>query len=193
MKIKSVLFAFMFLSLSQCGYNSLQGADENVKAAWSEVENQYQRRMDLVPQLVSTVKGSAAFEKGTLLEVIEARSNVGKIKLEAKDLNNPELFKQFQKAQAGLGSALSRLLVTVERYPDIKTTQAFLTLQSQLEGTENRIAVARKRYITSVAAYNKKVRFFPTNLTAKYLLGMTTKETFAAPEGAETAPKIDFK
>jgi LemA protein len=180
------------LFLSGCGYNKLQGLDEEVKAAWSEVQNQYQRRADLVPNLVAVVKGAAKFEQETLTQVIEARSKATSIKIDAKDLSNPEVFKRFEEAQRGLSSALSRLLVTVERYPDLKANQNYRDLQAQLEGTENRIAVARKRYIESVAEYNKGIRFFPTNLTARYLLGLQVRETFSADESAAKPPEVKF-
>jgi LemA protein len=186
----AVVVALMFLS--GCGYNKLQGLDEEVKAAWAEVQNQYQRRADLVPNLVAVVKGAAKFEQETLTQVIEARSKATSIKIDAKDLSNPEIFKRFEEAQRGLSSALSRLLVTVERYPDLKANQNYRDLQAQLEGTENRIAVARKRYIESVAEYNKGVRFFPTNLTARYLLGLQVRETFSADESAAKPPEVKF-
>ncbi len=178
--------------LAGCGYNSLQGLDEEVKAAWSEVQNQYQRRADLVPNLVSVVKGAAKFEQETLTQVIEARSKATAVKLDAQALSNPEAFKRFEEAQRGLSSALSRLLVTVERYPDLKANQNYRDLQAQLEGTENRIAVARKRYIEKVAEYNKGVRFFPTNLTARYLLGLEVRQTFSADEKAAKPPEVKF-
>jgi LemA protein len=178
--------------LSGCGYNELQGRDEQVKAAWAEVQNQYQRRADLIPNLVSTVKGAAQFEQDTLQQVIEARSQATAIKMDAQALSDPAMFKKFEEAQRNLSSALSRLLVVVERYPDLKANQNFRDLQAQLEGTENRIAVARKRYIESVAEYNNGVRFFPTNLTAKYLLGLKERETFTADEGAAKPPQVKF-
>ena len=180
------------LVLPGCGYNKLQGLDEEVKAAWAEVQNQYQRRVDLVPNLVAVVKGAAKFEQETLTQVIEARSKATSVKIDAKDLSNPEIFKRFEEAQRGLSSALSRLLVTVERYPDLKANQNYRDLQAQLEGTENRIAVARKRYIESVAEYNKGVRFFPTNLTARYLLGLQVRETFSTDESAAKPPEVKF-
>ena len=182
----------MSLSFSGCGYNSLQGLDEEVKAGWSEVENQYQRRADLIPNLVNVVKGYAKHEKETLQAVIEARSKATSTTISAEGLSNPETFKKFAQAQQGLSQALSKLMVVVERYPDLKANANFRDLQAQLEGTENRIAVARNRYIGTVKEFNKKVRFFPTNLTAKYLLDMKTKETFAATKGSETAPKVEF-
>ncbi|MBI4528400.1 MAG: LemA family protein [Deltaproteobacteria bacterium] len=178
--------------LAGCGYNQLQALDEEVKAAWSEVQNQYQRRADLVPNLVSVVKGAAQFERDTLTQVIEARSKATSVQLDANSLSNPEAFKRFEEAQRGLSSALSRLLVVVERYPDLKANQNFRDLQAQLEGTENRIAVARKRYIEKVADYNKAVRFFPTNLTARYLLGLNVRETFRTDEAAAKPPEVKF-
>lgn len=180
------------LLLPGCGYNSLQALDEDVKAAWGEVQNQYQRRADLVPNLVAVVKGAAKFEQETLTQVIEARSKATSIKIDAKDLGNPQVFQRFEEAQRGLSSALSRLLVTVERYPDLKANQNYRDLQAQLEGTENRIAVARKRYIEKVAEYNKGVRFFPTNLTARYLLGLEVRQTFSADEKAAEPPPVKF-
>jgi LemA protein len=185
-----ILTALLFLG--GCGYNTLQGLDENVKAAWAEVQNQYQRRADLVPNLVSTVKGAAQFEQQTLQQVIEARSKATSIQLNPQDLSNPDAFRRFEEAQRGLSSALSRLLVVVERYPDLKANQNFRDLQAQLEGTENRIAVARKRYIESVGEYNKAVRFFPTNLTARYLLGLEVRETFRAEDAAAKPPEVKF-
>ena len=180
------------LLVSGCGYNKLQGLDEEVKAAWSEVQNQYQRRADLIPNLVAVVKGAAKFEQETLTQVIEARSKATAIKLDAAALSNPEMFKRFEEAQRGLSSALSRLLVTIERYPDLKANQNYRDLQAQLEGTENRITVARKRYIESVAEYNKGIRFFPTNLTARYLLGLQVRETFSAEESVAKPPEVKF-
>ena len=180
------------LFISGCGYNKLQGLDEDVKAAWSEVQNQYQRRADLIPNLVSTVKGASQFEQDTLQKVIEARAQATSIKLDAQSLSNPETFKKFEQAQQNLSGALSRLMLVVERYPELKANQNFRDLQAQLEGTENRIAVARKRYVESVAEYNKAVRYFPTNLTAKYLLGLDARQTFTADEGAAKPPQVKF-
>jgi LemA protein len=180
------------LTISGCGYNEIQGLDENVKAAWGEVQNQYQRRADLVPNLVSTVKGAAQFEQQTLQQVIEARAQATSVKLDANALSNPETFKKFEEAQRNLSGALSRLLVVVERYPDLKANANFRDLQAQLEGTENRIAVARKRYVESVAEYNKRVRYFPTNLTAKYLLGLDVRQSFSADDGASKPPQVNF-
>ena len=186
-----MLLAFGFLA--GCGYNDLQGLDENVKAAWSEVQNQYQRRADLIPNLVNVVKGYAAHEQETLEAVTEARAKVGSLQVTPQVLNDPQTFKKFEDAQAGLSSALSRLMVVVEKYPDLKANQNFLELQSQLEGTENRIAVARKRYIDSVNDYNKMVRFFPTNLTARYLLHLDVRPNFTATStGVEKPPEVKF-
>jgi LemA protein len=187
-----VVAALVALATSGCGYNKIQGADEQVKAAWAEVANQYQRRADLVPNLVATVKGSADFEKSTLEAVVNARAKATSIQATPELVNDPAAFKQFEAAQGELSSALSRLLVTVERYPDLKANANFRDLQAQLEGTENRIAVARKRYIESVAEYNKLVRFFPTNLTARFLLGAEMRPTFEAREGAEQPPEVKF-
>jgi LemA protein len=191
--MKKLLLIFLSFFLVSCGYNSLQGLDEDVKAAWSEVENQYQRRADLIPNLVNTVKGYAKHERETLEAVVEARAKATQTKLDVGGLSNAQAFERFEQAQGQLSSALSRLMVVVERYPDLKANENFRDLQAQLEGTENRITVARKRYIDSVAAFNKQVRFFPTNLTAKYILGMETRETFqATTPNAEQAPAVQF-
>ena len=187
-----VAFFSIVLLLSGCGYNDLQRLDEEVKAAWSEVQNQYQRRADLIPNLVETVKGAAKFEQDTLTQVIQARSQATSIKLEAKDLSDPQMVQKFEQAQRNLTGALSRLLVTVERYTELKANQNYRDLQAQLEGTENRIAVARNRYIQKVAEYNTAVRSFPTNLTAKFLLGLSPRATFTADEKAATPPAVKF-
>ncbi|MBK8376735.1 MAG: LemA family protein [Nitrospira sp.] len=158
------------LALPGCGYNDLQGLDEDTKAAWSEVINQYQRRADLIPNLVNTVKGYAAHEKETLESVVQARAKATSVQVTPELLKDEAAFKKFQEAQQGLSSALGRLLALAENYPNLKADQGFRDLQSQLEGTENRITVARKRYIDKVAEFNKMVRYFPTNLTAKFLL-----------------------
>ena len=181
-----------FLIVSGCGYNQLQRLDEQVKGAWAEVQNQYQRRADLIPNLVATVKGAAQFEQETLRKVIEARAQASSIKLDAQALNDPATFKKFEDAQRDLSGALSRLLLVVERYPDLKANQNYRDLQAQLEGTENRIAVARKRYVESVAEYNTGVRSFPNNLTAQYLLGLKVRETFSADEAAQKPPQAKF-
>lgn len=181
------------LLLSGCGYNALQQQDEQIKAAWSEVLNQYQRRADLVPNLVRTVKGFAAQEKDVLTQVTEARARVGSIQATPDLLNDPQAFQQFQQAQGALGSALSRLLVVSERYPELKSDTLFRDLQAQLEGTENRITVARKRYIDAVQAYNITVRSFPSNLTAM-MFGYETKPNFAVEDEAQISkpPEVDF-
>ncbi|HBZ72770.1 MAG TPA: hypothetical protein DEP35_24775 [Deltaproteobacteria bacterium] len=175
-----------------CGYNRIQVADEAVKAAWAEVGNQYQRRADLVPNLVATVKGAADFERQTLEAVVQARAKATGIQATPELVNDPEAFKKFEAAQGELSSALARLLVTVERYPDLKANQNYRDLQAQLEGTENRIAVARKRYIDAVAQYNALVRSFPTNLTARFLLGAQVRPSFEARPGTETPPEVKF-
>ena len=188
-----VLVLTLALALSGCGYNTLQTTDEQVKAAWSEVLNQYQRRADLVPNLVETVKAFAAQEREVLTRVTEARSRVGAIQATPELVDNPEAFAKFQAAQAELTSALSRLLVVVENYPQLKSDANFRDLQAQLEGTENRIAVARNRYIKSVQDYNVTVRSFPSNLTA-IAFGYKTKPNFTVENerGISTAPKVDF-
>jgi LemA protein len=182
----------LLLALSACGYNSIQSADESVKAAWAEVQNQYQRRMDLIPNLVNTVKGAADFEKETLEAVIQARASATSVKMDASVLDDPAAFKKLQDAQGQLQSALGRLLVVSERYPELTATAGYRDLQAQLEGTENRIAVARKRYVDSVADYNRLVRSFPTNLTARYLLHAEVRPTFEATAGAEKPPEVKF-
>jgi LemA protein len=176
-----------------CGYNQLQQQDEQVTSAWSEVLNQYQRRADLVPNLVNTVRGAVAAEKDILDSVVEARSKATSIQATPELINNPQAFQQWQQAQGELSQALSRLMVVVERYPDLKSISGFNDLRAQLEGTENRIAVARKRYIESVQAYNVTVRSFPTNLTAK-MFGHHTKPNFSVEDEATISrpPTVDF-
>ena len=176
-----------------CGYNRLQQQDEQVTAAWSEVLNQYQRRADLVPNLVNVVKGAVAAEKDILDSVVEARAKATSIQATPELINNPQAFQQWQQAQGELSSALSRLMVVVERYPDLKSISGFNDLTAQLEGTENRIAVARKRYIETVQAYNVTVRSFPTNLTAK-MFGHNTRPNFTVENEAEISrpPSVDF-
>lgn len=189
---KTVVLLALYTMIG-CGYNDLQGLDENVKAAWSEVQNQYQRRADLIPNLVNVVKGYAAHERETLEAVTEARAKVGSLQITPQVLNDPQAFKKFEEAQAGLTSALSRLLAVVEKYPDLKANQNFLDLQSQLEGTENRIAVTRKRYIDAVNEYNKMVRYFPTNFTARYILHLDVRPNFTATSpGVEKPPEVKF-
>jgi LemA protein len=189
-----VLTLLATLVLSGCGYNQLQTEDETVKASWSEVLNQYQRRADLVPNLVNTVKGYAEHEKDVLTAVTEARAKVGKIEANADLLSKPEVFKQFQAAQGDLSSALSRLMVVSENYPQLKADSLFRDLQAQLEGTENRITVARNRYIESIKVYNILVRSFPNNLTAK-LFGLEIRPNFAIENEAaiRTPPAVDFE
>ena len=181
------------LSLTGCGYNDFQRLDEATKSAWSEVVNQYQRRSDLIDNLVNTVKGEAKFEQDTLNQVIQARAKATSIQVTPETLNNPQAFQQFQAAQGELSSALSRLMVTVERYPDLKANKAFADLRVALEGTENRIAVARNRYIQAVQEYNVLARSFPTNLTGM-VFGYKTKPNFTVANEAEisNAPKVDF-
>jgi len=176
---------------SGCGYNTVIDRDEDVKAAWAEVQNQYKRRSDLVPNLVKVVKGAADFEKKTLQDVVEARSKVAGMKVDSSVIDDPKKLKAFEAAQGGLSSALSRLMVVVERYPTLKATQNFQDLQVQLEGTENRIAVARRRYIGSIAEYNKVVLRFPTSIGAS-LRGKSTRATFEGEKGADRPPDIDL-
>jgi LemA protein len=185
--------AFAVLALSGCGYNNLQSKDEAVKAAWAEVVNQYQRRADLIPNLVNTVKGYAAQEQRVLVEVTEARAKVGSIQVTPEVLNNPELLQKYQAAQNQLTGALKSLFAVTENYPQLKSDQNFRDLQSQLEGTENRITVARNRYIQAVQDYNVQVRTFPSNLTAK-LFGFQTKPNFtvANEQQIATAPTVSF-
>ena len=180
------------LSFSGCGYNQIQQNEEAVIAAWGDVEASYQRRADLIPNLVETVKAYAAHEKETLTAVTEARAKVGQIKLGADVINNPQALAQFQAAQGGITSALSKLMVVAERYPDLKANQNFLDLQHQLEGTENRINVARVRYNDAVQVFNTSIRTFPNNLTNNLLLHLARKEPFKAEAGAEKAPQVKF-
>ena len=192
-RISALLMVVVTLALSGCGYNTLQTQDEGIKSAWAEVLNQYQRRTDLVPNLVSTVKGFASQEKDVLLGVTEARAKVGGINATPELINDPAAFKQFTQAQGELSGALSRLLVVTENYPQLKSDGLFRDLQAQLEGTENRITVARKRYIDAVAAYNITVRSFPSNLTAM-VTGATVKPSFEVEneKAISSAPKVDF-
>ena len=181
------------LSLSGCGYNDFQRLDEQTKSAWSEVVNQYQRRADLIPNIVATVKGEANFEQETLTKVIEARSKATSIQATPELINNPEAFNKFQAAQGELSSALSRLMVVVEQYPNLKANQGFQDLRVQLEGTENRITVARNRYIKAVAEYNVLTRSFPTNLTAM-VFSYHVKPSFTVTNEAaiSTPPAVSF-
>ena len=189
----TVLAALATLSLTNCGYNAIQTTDEQVKANWSEVVNQYQRRADLVPNLVNSVKGFAQQEKDVLLGVTNARAKVGSIQATPEVLNDPAAFQKFTQAQGELSSALSRLLVVTENYPQLKSDALFKDLMSQLEGTENRITVARNRYIESVQDYNVTIRSFPSNLTAM-MFGYKEKPNFQVANEKEisTAPKVDF-
>ena len=189
--IASLLLLF---GLSGCGYNNLQVNDEQIKASWGEVLNQYQRRADLVPNLVSVVKGYATHEKDVLTQITEARARVGSIQATPELLNDPQAFSRFQAAQGQLGSALSRLMVVSENYPNLKADGLFRDLQAQLEGTENRITVARNRYINAVQTYNVTVRSFPSNLTAM-AMGYHVKPTFSVEneKALATPPKVDFE
>ena len=191
--MKRLLALLLVLSLSGCGYNTLQSQDEQVKAAWSEVVNQYQRRTDLIPNLVATVKGFASQEQQVLLGVTNARAKVGSVQVTPETVNDPQALRQFSQAQGELTGALSRLLVVAENYPQLKSDKNFLELQAQLEGTENRITVARNRFIQATQQYNTTVRSFPTNLTAM-LFGHKEKPQFTVENEKEIAkpPKIDF-
>jgi len=188
-----VIAAGLSLLLTGCGYNDFQRLDEQTKSAWSEVLNQYQRRADLVPNIVATVKGEAAFEQDTLTKVIEARAKATSIQVTPETLNDPAAFSKFQAAQGELGSALSRLMVVSERYPELKANQGFRDLRVQLEGTENRITVARNRYIQTVQEYNVLTRSFPSNLTAM-IFSYHVKPNFAVQNEVliSTPPVVDF-
>jgi len=192
-KSLAVFTVFLALGMAGCGYNNFQKGDELIKSSWSEVLNQYQRRADLIPNLVNTVKGFAAQEKEVLLGVTNARAKVGGIQATPELINSPEAFAKFQAAQGELSGALSRLLVVSENYPQLKSDANFRDLQAQLEGTENRITVARNRYIKAVQEYNVTVRSFPSNLTAK-AFGYKTKPNFTVENEKEVAkpPKVDF-
>src|SRR5450830_826790 len=188
-----LLTVLLLLNLTGCGYNHFQSLDEEAKASWSEVLNQYQRRADLVPNLVNVVKGYAEHEKEVLTQVANARSKVGSMQVTADVLNDPEAFAKFQAAQGQLTSALSRLMAVSENYPNLKADQGFRDLQAQLEGTENRITVARNRYIETIKAYNVAVRSFPENLTAM-MFGYKTKPSFTVEneKAISVAPTVDF-
>lgn len=178
------------MSLSSCSYNSMVKMDENVKGKWGEVQTQYQRRSDLIPNLVATVKGQANFEQKTLTDVTEARAKATSIQVDPTKLT-PETVQKFQQAQGQLSTALGRLLVASENYPNLKSNEAFNTLQAQLEGTENRIGIARKDFNEAVQEYNSKIRSFPANITAK-MFGFSEKGYFTAEAGADKAPKVQF-
>src|SRR4030043_1909602 len=187
-----ILLILMLLSFYGCGYNTMQANEEAVKAAWGDVEASYQRRNDLIPNLVEVVKAYAKHERETLTAVTEARAKVGAMQVPKNIIDDPKAFSQFQEAQAGMSSALSRLMVVVERYPDLKANQNFKDLQHQLEGTENGINVARTRYNKAVEVFNTSIRIFPTNLTTSFLLHLSLKEPFKAEAGAEKAPQVKF-
>lgn len=194
MRASALVTVVLATQLAGCGYNKFQTQDEQVKAAWSEVVNQYQRRADLIPNLVETVKGFAQQERDVLLGVTEARSKVGSIQATPELINDPQAFQQFQAAQGQLTSALSRLMVVVEMYPELKSDQNFRDLQAQLEGTENRITVARNRYISTVQEYNVTVRSFPSNLTAM-IFGYKTKPNFTVENESAISkpPPVSFE
>ena len=187
-----ILFALVLGTLSGCGYNTIQQLDEAVNKSWGDVESNLQRRADLIPNLVQVVKGYAAHEKETLEAVVNARSKATAVQLSPQDLGNPQAMQQFQAAQGALSSALSRLMVVVERYPDLKANQNFLDLQNQLEGTENRINVARQRYNQAVEAFNYAIRKFPNNLTNSFLQHLDRKEYFKADAAAQQVPAVKF-
>ena len=190
---KVFLAVALAIGLSGCGINNVPTYDEEVKAAWSQVQNQYQRRTDLIPNLVETVKGYAAHEQETLTAVIEARAKATQMTLPANITENPEAFAQFQQSQSELSSALARLMVVVERYPDLKANQNFLALQSQLEGTENRISVARRDYIQAVQKYNTELRTFPGSIWASTIhSGNRPMQPFSGSAAAQTAPTVNF-
>ena len=186
------LLTLLLSLLSGCGYNTMQANEEAVTAAWGNVESSYQRRADLIPNLVEVVKGYAKHEADTLQAVTEARAKVGSMQVSKDVLNNPESLNKFQQAQGQLSSALSRLMVVVEKYPDLKANQNFMDLQKQLEGTENRINVARERYNAAVQTFNTSIRTFPNSLTNSLMLHLQRKEPFKAEEGAKAAPKVKF-
>jgi LemA protein len=195
MKIRIVLVALIVSIvplLSGCGYNAMQANEEAVKAAWGDVESAYQRRADLIPNLVTVVKAYAKHERETLTAVTEARAKVGQVKLSSSTIEDPQALAQFQQAQGALSSSLSRLMVVVEKYPDLKANQNFMDLQGQLEGTENRINVARSRYNKAVETFNTSIRIFPNNLTNSMLLHLKLKESFRAEEGSQKAPKVEM-
>lgn len=189
---RMTLIVFSLLLLSSCGYNSLQVKEEAVFKAWADIEAALQRRGDLIPNLVETVKGYAGHEKETLEAVVNARSKAATMQVSTEDLSDPAAMAQFQAAQGSLNSALSRLMVVVERYPDLKANQNFLDLQNQLEGTENRINVARQRYNDAVNLFNSSIRKFPESLTNNFILHLDKKEYFKADEAAREVPKVDF-
>ncbi len=191
--VRTLVTLLLVVMLSGCGYNAIQRQDEGVKAAWSEVLNQYQRRADLVPNLVNTVKGYAQHEEKVFVEVTNARAKVGSLQVDADTINDPQKLQQFQAAQGELGGALSRLMVVSENYPQLKADGLFQNLQAQLEGTENRVTVARNRYVQSVQQYNSMIRTFPNNMTAK-IFGYKIKPNFSVDneKTISIAPTVDF-
>jgi LemA protein len=188
---RAILVALVGIGVSGCGYNAIPTAEEQAQAKWADVQNQYQRRADLIPNLVATVQGFAKQEKDVLTSVVEARAKATSVRVDASQLTDPEKIKQFQEAQSQLSGALGRLLAVSENYPDLKSNQNFLALQSQLEGTENRIAVARRDYIEASRAYNTTIRTFPTLLWA-LVLGSKQMAEFTATEAAQTPPQVKF-
>ena len=189
-KLKKYLIFLLVPFITSCGYNTMVTLDEGISSQWAQVENAYQRRADLIPNLVNTVKGYADFEKETLTQVIEARSKATSVNIEPGNIT-PEAINQFQNAQAGLSSALSRLMVVVERYPELKANQNFLELQAQLEGTENRISVERRKFNEATRQYNTYIRKFPKNIVAG-IFGFDKKTYFEAEETAKEVPKVEF-
>lgn len=187
-----LLVGLLGLTLAGCGYNNVPTLEEKAKAAWGEVQNQYQRRADLIPNLVETVKGYAQQEREVLTQVIEARAKATQVKVDASTITDPARFKEYQDAQNQLSGALGRLMVTVERYPELKSNQNFLALQSQLEGTENRVTVARRDYIQAVQAFNTEIRTFPGVIWARLFWGAKPMESFSATAGAERPPAVKF-
>lgn len=191
-RLPLMLAALFGLALAGCGVNTVPTLEEAAKAKWADVQNQYQRRADLIPNLVETVKGFAAQEREVLTAVVEARAKASSVKVDASTITDPAKFKEYQDAQSQLGGAIGRLLVTVERYPELKSNQNFLALQSQLEGTENRVAVSRRDYIQAVQAFNTEIRTFPGVIWARLFWGAKAMETFAATAGAERPPAVKF-
>jgi LemA protein len=190
--LAAAAIALLGLALVGCGVNNVPTLEERAKASWGEVQNQYQRRADLIPNLVETVKGFAAQEREVLTAVVEARAKASQVKVDASTITDPARFKEFQDAQNQLSGALGRLLVTVERYPELKSNQNFLALQSQLEGTENRVAVARRDYIQAVQAFNTEIRTFPGVIWARLFWGAKAMESFTSTAGAEQPPAVKF-
>ncbi len=191
-RIRVAVILLLVISLTGCGYNMMQQQEEGVFKAWADVESNLQRRADLIPNLVQTVKGYASHERETLQAVVEARSKATQVQISSKDLSDPAAMERLSQAQGQLSSALSRLLLVVERYPDLKANQNFLALQDQLEGTENRLNVARQRYNQAVETFNSTIRKFPYNLTNNFLLNLDKKAYFKAEAGAQAVPEVKF-